>query len=224
MKIVICSGTTEASYIIDMFLKQGTKRNELIVINENKEVAKELSETHKVKVYVGSLEKHYTLDDAKINDADLFIALSEKDQDNYVSCLMAKNLYGCKRVIATVKNPQNVTIFKQLGIDSTISSSYLISESIKNASNIEDVFKSLSFEDDLIKIIEIVIKDEYEICNKEIKDIAFPDFATISAINRKPHIIIPKGKTMIKKDDRLIIVVQTKDEEALIDFVTKTKK
>ena len=224
MKTVICGGRTEASYIIKMFKNELKRNDKLIIINDDPVFAKTIADESKIPVIVNDFTKVYTLQDAEIEDADLFIAVSDNDVNNYIGCIMAKKLFKCKRTVATVKNPSNVKIFKQLGIDSTISSSYLITESIKNASNLEDAFKSLSFEDDLVKIIEITIKSNYDICNKEIKDIEFPEYGTISAINRKPHVIIPKGKTMIRENDKLIIVCQSEREEQLINFVTKNRK
>lgn len=223
MKIVICNGTNQASYIINMF-KQDKKKNELIVINDNQEFSQVLSNKYKIPVLVGDYTKTYTLDDAGIVGADVFIALGHNDTDNYVACMLAKNKYSVKKVISSVINPNNVAVFKRLGIDSAVSSSFLIGETIKNESNIEDVFKSLSIEDNMIKIIEIDVKNTYEVCNKELKDIDFPEYGTISAIYRKPHIIIPKGKTDIRKGDKLIMVASAKDEESLINFVTKLKK
>lgn len=222
MKIIICGGTNQASYIIDMFKKDKRKKNNLIIINEDADYAKYLSNKFKVPVVVGDFTKTYILDDANIFGADLFITLSNSDTDNYVACLLAKNVYNVKKVISAVSNPNNVKVFKSLGIDSAISSSFLIGETIKNESNIEDVFKSLSIEDDMIKIIEVNVKGNFVICNKELKDlIDFPDFCTISAIFRKPHIIIPKGKTDIRRGDKLIIVGSTKDQDKIISYITK---
>ncbi len=224
MKIVICGGDNQSSYIIDMFKKDKKRSNKLIVINSDQEIAQKLSNKFKIPVLVGDYTKTYTLDDAQIFNSDLFITLGHSDSDNYVACLLAKNVYHCKKVICALTNPSNVSIFKRLGIDSAISSAFLIGETIRNESNIEDVFKTLSIEDDMIKIIEVDIKSSYDICDKELKDIDFPEYGTISAIFRKPHIIIPKGKTDIRKDDKLIMVASTKDEEDLIAYVTRAKK
>jgi len=224
MKIVICGGANQAAYIINMFQKDNRHHNKLIVINDDEETSETISNRFKIPVIVGDYTKAYILDDANIVGSDIFITLGHEDCDNYVACLLAKNVYRCKKVISAVSNPSNVSIFKRLGIDSAISSSFLIGQSIRNESNIEDVFKTLSIEDDKIKIIEVDVKSSYDICNKELKDIEFPEYGTISAIFRNPHIIIPKGKTDIRKDDKLIVVVSTKDEENLVNFVTLPKK
>jgi len=188
MKIVICGGDNQSSYIIDMFKKDKKRSNKLIVINSDQEIAQKISNKFKIPVLVGDYTKIYTLDDAQIVGSDLFITLGNKDADNYVACLLAKNVYHCKKVICALSNPSNVSIFKRLGIDSALSSAFLIGETIRNESNIEDVFKTLSIEDDMIKIIEVDIKSTYDICNKELKNIDFPDYGTISAIFRKPQL------------------------------------
>jgi trk system potassium uptake protein TrkA len=225
MRIVICGGTNQAAYIIDMFRKDRKRKNSLTVISNDAYYAKFLSNKYKIPVIIGDFTKSYILDDANIENADLFITLSNVDTDNYVACLLAKNVYHVKKTISAVLNPNNVKVFKRLGIDSAISSSFLIGETIKNESNIEEVFKSLSIEDDMIKIIEVNVKNNFLICNKELKDLVdFPDFCTISAIFRKPHIIIPKGKTDIRNGDKLILVGSTKDEEKIINYITQEDK
>ena len=225
MRIVICGGTNQAAYIIDMFRKDRKRKNSLTVISNDADYAKFLSNKYKIPVIIGDFTKSYILDDANIENADLFITLSNVDTDNYVACLLAKNVYHVKKTISAVLNPNNVKVFKRLGIDSAISSSFLIGETIKNESNIEEVFKSLSIEDDMIKIIEVNVKNNFLICNKELKDLVdFPDFCTISAIFRKPHIIIPKGKTDIRNGDKLILVGSTKDEEKIINYITQENK
>lgn len=224
MKITICGGTHEASYIINMFKCDKKNKHKLIVINEDKEYGKHLANKYKIPVLIGDYTKIYTLDDADISNSDLFITLSKKDPDNYIASLLAKNLFNCKKILSVVTNPNNVSIFKRLGIDFAISSSYLIGETIKNESNIEDVLRTLSLEDDMIKIIEIDIKKEYEICDKELRELDFPEYGTISAIFRKPRIIIPKGKTDIRNNDKLIMVAPAHEEKNLINYVTKLKK
>ena len=225
MRIVICGGTNQAAYIIDMFRKDRKRKNSLTVISNDADYAKFLSNKYKIPVIIGDFTKSYILDDANIENADLFITLSNVDTDNYVACLLAKNVYHVKKTISAVLNPNNVKVFKRLGIDSAISSSFLIGETIKNESNIEEVFKSLSIEDDMIKIIEVNVKNNFLICNKELKDLVdFPDFCTISAIFRKPHIIIPKGKSDIRNGDKLILVGSTKDEEKIINYITQEDK
>lgn len=220
MKIVICGEPIQLSYIVEL-LKSGKNKNEYILIIPTKDNVQQLSNSLKMSIYVGDYTKKYTLDDAHIENADLFVALGLKDESNYVACLLAKKVYNVQRVVSLVHNPLNVDIFTKLGIDSSVSSVHMISDSIINNITNESILRSLSFENDQIKIIELKINSDYSIVNKYIKDISFPEEGNISAIFRDNHTIIPKGKTQIKVNDKLIICCSKPAEEEIIKFVTE---
>lgn len=220
MKIVICGEPIQLSYIVDL-LKSGKSKNEYILIVPQKENVQQLSNSLKLSIYVGDYTKKYTLDDAHIEGSDLFVALGEKDESNYVACLLAKKVYGVQRVISLVHNPLNVDIFTKLGIDSSVSSVHMISDSIINNVTNESILRSLSIENDQIKILELKINKDYLIVGKYIKDLSFPDEGNISAIQRDTHTIIPKGKTMIKENDKLIICCTKSAETDIVNFITK---
>ena len=217
MKIVIADGFNNADYIIEMLQKQ-KKRNQIIVINSDKQHAAYLSEHHRIPVFCGNPYKNYVLKNANVKNADIFIALSESDTDNYVSCMLAKTAFNVKKCICIVTDPKNVELFKTLGIDSVVSSTYLLAETIQSESTVEDILKSLSIEDNLI-MFEIEVKSEYAIAHREIKDIGFPKNANISCIYRRSKVVIPNGSTLISPGDRLIIVTTPKTQKSIVDFV-----
>ncbi|NCA96980.1 MAG: TrkA family potassium uptake protein [Bacteroidia bacterium] len=216
MKIVIANGKHEADFVINMFKGQN---NELVVINSDKNFADYIVRSNKVPVFVGDPYKRFVLEDSGARGADIFIALGEKDTDNYAACMLAKKEFNIKKCICTVSNPKNVDIFKKLGIDSVISSTYLLANSIKSASSLEDVLQILSIEEDKIVLTEIVINASYRIANQKIMDINFPQNANISCIYREPHVIIPNGSTIIKPKDKLVVVSTPYEQQQVIRFI-----
>lgn len=221
MKIVIAGGGHAADYVIKAFKKRS---NKLIVINSSKETVQYLTKSNKIPVFYGEPYKENVLSDANINDCDLFIALDENDTDNFVSCMLAKKIYNAKKCICIVSNPKNVDIFRNLGVDSVISSSYLLINSIVSESSLEKFTKSMSFEDDKIVLTEIVVKENYVISEKQIMEIKFPKTGTISCIYRKPNVIIPNGQTVILPNDKLFIVSSPKEQKNIISFIEQEKK
>ncbi|MFA5480858.1 MAG: NAD-binding protein [Bacilli bacterium] len=219
MKIIIANGKHEADFIIKMFKGQN---KEVIVINSDRNYADYISKNNKIPVYVGEPYKRFVLEDTHVRDADIFIALDESDTDNYAACILAKKEFNVKKCICTVTNPKNVDVFRKLGIDSVISSTYLLANSIKSASSLEDVISTLSIEEDKIVITEIVINSKFSIANKKIMDINFPQNATISCIYREPHVIIPNGSTVIKPKDKLVIISTPDDQEMVVKFIQVT--
>ena len=220
MKIVIAGGYHAADYIIKKFK---SKQNKLIVINSKREIAQYLTKSNQIPVFYGEPFKYFVLDEANVEDADIFIALGNVDTDNFVSCLLAKKVFNVKKCICTVNNPKNVRLYRELGIDSVVSSTQLLATSILSESSIEDLIKTMSLENEQIVLTEVVIKPNYEIANKRIMDLNFPKQGNISCVYRKPNVIIPNGSTVILPKDKLLVVSTPKYQRDILAFIQKTK-
>jgi trk system potassium uptake protein len=220
MKIIVAGGTFEAEYIIKMFHK---KDNQLVVINNSKEEAELILKRERVAVYVGDPWRNYVLEEAHAEDADVFIALCERDCDNFASCLLAKKCFGAKKCICVVNNPTNVDLYKTLGIDSVISSTYLLGQSVKTESSVEELMKTLSLENNKIVIVEAVILSKYKIAGKKLMNIAFPKYAAISCIYRAGQVVIPNGQVDIRTRDKLLIACAPEDQNKVMAFIEQEK-
>jgi trk system potassium uptake protein TrkA len=218
MKIVIANGTHEADFIIKKFKKE---KHKIIVINSDKEFGNYISSSNRIPVIFGDPTKAYVLEDADAWDADVFIALSTNDIDNYVACITAKKLFNIKRVVSVVRNPKRVDLFKTLGIDSVVCSTYLLGESIKNESVIEDFIKTISIENEKIVITELIIDKQCLIVHQKIRDASIPYFLNISCIYREPEVIIANGDTIILPDDKLVITTTPEHHLEAIEFIQR---
>ncbi len=67
-----------------------------------------------------------TMERAGMERADLVVAVTGDDEDNLTFCQIAKAKFNVPRAVARINNPQNETLFKQLGIDATVSATTLI--------------------------------------------------------------------------------------------------
>ncbi len=220
MRIVICNGNSSADYIIKNFKN---RHNSLSIINDDKDVASKLAQSSKLPVIFGDFTKVTTLKEANVDGADLFIALGHKDWDNYVGCLHARKQFGVKKCICIVQNPKNVEVFKQLGLDSVISSIENLVSSVLAESSLEDLTNTKSFENDKIVMSEVVVKPTYAIANKKIMELNFPKEGSIACVYRRPRVIIPNGSTIILPKDKVFILSTPFDQKKLIEFVRKTK-
>ena len=220
MKIVVAEGSNQAAYIIDMFRSEG---HELVVINSSHEVAENLAVAHQVNVYFGKPWRRFALEEAGVEGADLFIALSPSDMDNYASCRMAKSLFGVKKTICLVDNPANVDLFKELGIDAVICSTYLLANSVKSESSLRKMIKSLAMEDESFLMVESTVSEEDRIAGMRIMDMGFPPYASIAAIVRLDRMIVPNGSVVLLPGDKLYTVTARENEEALMGFLKEGK-
>lgn len=218
MKIVIADGKHQADYIINVF---NTPNNNLIIINDDLATCEYLSAKNNVSVIHGRCTKENDLALADAEDADLFIALNDNDITNYVACQTAKQIFNCKRCISKVMNPKNVDIFKKLGVDSVVSSTYLLCEHIKNEAIVDDMIKTLSLEDNKIQILEIKVNKDSFVCNKNLIELPISDYGTISAIYRNQRVIIPHGPTILLADDKVLIVTTNERKDDVLNIFKK---
>lgn len=218
MKIVIAGGSHEADFIIRMFKEA---KHRLVVINADQKLCTYLSAQNGLAVYNGEPTKPYVFDEADAANSDVLVALEESDSDNYVICMIAKRMFNVKKCVCLVKNPKNVELFRELGIDSVISSTYLLAQFIKNESHIENAIKTLFLEEEKIVITEIDVDEDYDIVGKSLMEIKFPQNINISCIFRKPEVIIPNGSTVIRSKDRLIVLSTPEEQDSVIEFIQR---
>lgn len=132
MKIGIAGGREEADYLIGLLMKD---KHRLIVINDDRTYCEHLAaEYDKISVVYGNPGSEEVLNDAGIRGADVMIALSGKDADNLEVCQMAKQMFSVRKTVCMVKNPGNVEIFKELGIDQVISPVHILAQYLTQSS------------------------------------------------------------------------------------------
>ena len=220
MKIVIVDGKHEADYIISMY---NNRKNDIIVINQDEDTCRFLSTQNNIPVMRGNPTRISDLQLAGAENADLFIALAESDHENYVACKLAKKFLGAKRCIATAVNPKNVDAFRNLGIDSVLSSTYLLGEQIRNAASIENLIRTLSLDNDEIVITEFKITSDMFVCDQTLKEINISDIASVSSIVRSSKGIIPNGNTRLLAGDKILVVTTHNNSNKVMKVFQRKK-
>ncbi|MDD6807706.1 MAG: TrkA family potassium uptake protein [Oscillospiraceae bacterium] len=212
MRIVVAGGRTQADFLIGTLVK---KKHKVIVINDDKSYCEYLTNTHKTPVFFGDPSKYFVLDEAGIKGFDVLVALTHRDADNLAICQYAKRCFGVKKVICTVANPKNVNIFKELGMDTVISSTHMVAQYIAQATNIENITKGMNIEDDRVVIFETVVEPTFGCVNKTLIDITLPANTIIGCIIRKTSadIIVPTGTTELKVGDKLLIITSPENQK-----------
>lgn len=157
-----------------------------------------------------------TLAEAGTGRADMLIAVTGDDEDNLVTCQLAKHKFNVSRTIARIKNPQNETLFKKLGIDVTVSSTNIILENIETEVPTHPLTHLLTIRDQGLELVEVKIPAEATAVGKTVKELALPPGTVLSLIipeKRKP--VVPTDTTLIQAGDQVIALITPEAEEAL---------
>ncbi len=152
------------------------------------------------------------LDEEEIGSCDVVISVTNNDERNLLCSLLVKQL-GVKRVIARVSNVLNIPLFEKAGIDIAVSSKTSAINEVRNDLDEADVDILATVEQGEAEVLEIPVKNDFD--GKLIKDIRFPAPAIIGVIQRRSHVIIPKGDTQIKMKDILIVFTKAQDAQTI---------
>lgn len=156
------------------------------------------------------------LNQEEILEMDAVISVTDNDEKNLLCSLLAKQL-GVKRIISRVSKGVNISLFDRVGIDITVSPKLAALHEIKNLLSEENNIDILAtVEKGKGEVLEINIDNTF----KEIKlmDLKLPRRAIIGIIHRNNRVIIPKGDTLIRPEDNLIIFTTKESAPVIKDF------
>ena len=173
------------------------------IIEKNYERCQYLAqELNKTLVINGDGTNLKLLDEEEIGGCDVAISVTNNDERNLLCSLLVKQL-GVTRVISRVSKVLNIPLFEKVGIDIAVSAKNSALNEVRNDIDETNVDILATVEQGQAEVLEIPVN--YEFNSKLIKDLRFPKPAIIGVVQRRNHVIIPKGDTEIKENDILII-------------------
>lgn len=213
MYIIIIGGGKIGYYLCRTLLTEG---HEVLIIEKNEAKCERLEEE------LGSICLHgdgcetTVLAEAGTGRADMLIAATNEDEDNLVSCQVAKYKFKVPRTIALINNPKNETVFKRLGIDVTVSSTNLVLEHIEQEVPTHHLMHLLNLEETGLEIVEVRIPPHSSAIGRKVKELTLPPGAVLALLIRKEQRpVVPAPDTILAAEDQLLAVTKPDAEEAL---------
>src|SRR5688572_30252067 len=110
-----------------------------------------------------------TMERAGMERADLVVAVIGEDRDNLTFCQIAKARFAVPRAVARINNPQNESLFRKLGIDSTVSATNLILGHIEQELPWRGMIPLMTLQG--IELVEVRVPREAYIVGKQVKQL-----------------------------------------------------
>lgn len=162
------------------------------------------------------------LDEEEIGSSDVTISVTNNDERNLLTSLLAKQL-GTKRTITRVSKVLNIPLFEKVGVDIAISAKNSALNEVRNALEEDSNVGILAtVEQGQGEVLEIDLGLDFN--NKKVMEIRFPKPAIIGVVQRGNGIIIPKGDTELHTDDTLIIFTKAEDADDIKEFFNKADR
>ena len=214
MYIIIIGGGQVGYHLTRALLADG---HEVLIIEKNASVSQNLAnELGSSVVLHGDGCEVSMLNDAGTSRADMLLAVTGDDEDNLITCQVAKHKFAVGRTLARVRNPRHEGLFRKLGVDVTVSSTSLMLEHIVHEVPAHPLMHLMLMRDRGLEIVEVTLAEDSRGVGKMVKDLNIPPDTVLSLIIRRAQKpVIPNGETVLEAGDEVVAVTPPASESAL---------
>ena len=202
---VVIAGGGNIGFRLALALEQ---TNQIKLIEKNPQRAREISEKlGRAIVLVGDAADEELLLEENIDNADVFCALTNAEEANILSAMLAKRM-GAHKVMALINRPSYAELVETGTIDIAISPQQITIGSLLAHVRRGDVVKVHSLRRGAAEAIEAVAhgdKKNSKVVGRKLEEIPLPKGTTISAIVRGDQVLVAHHDTTIEADDHVIL-------------------
>ena len=196
------------------------------IVEKDPERSRVLSaELPQAVVILGDGSDNTLLQQEGILDADAFVAVTNRDEDNLLMAMHALRS-GVPKVLAKMTRPNYMELVASTGIESIISPKDIVAAQITSyvralgnaeGSKVETLYKLLGGEVEALSFTATATAQA--MLGKPLKDLELRNSVLLAAIVRRGEIIIPGGMTTIEEGDQVIVVSRAIGLDDLTDIL-----
>ena len=219
-KAVIIGGGNIGFSLAQLIEKSDTYiKTELIEFNKDR--AEFLaSNLENVTVTNGDGLDNQILEEINISEAGYCISVTEDDEVNILSSLLAKRA-GASVSLTLINNSNYSSLLTNIGVDMTIDPKIItISKILEKVRGVK-IRNDYSIGDGFGEVIEADIQPNSTLCNKNLKELKLPKGIRIGSILRDKKVIIPNSQTVFKENDDVVFFAETNCIKTLEKLLSK---
>lgn len=206
MRIILVGGGKVGAALCRSLVEEN---HDVVLIEQKESVLKHLTKRYDIIGLLGNGANHKILEQADIQDCDIFIAMTDKDEVNMISAVLAKQI-GAKDTIVRVRNPEySNTYFKErnfLGFSLVINPELLTARYIANSIDFPNAKSVEHFVNGRVMLMEFSVSDQSVLSHMSLSEFRrkFGNIV-ICAVQRQDTILIPDGNDRILPGDRIFV-------------------
>lgn len=197
--------------------------NNVTVIDVVADSVKNIVDRYDIMGLVGNGATHAVQEEAGINDADLFIAVTGSDELNLLCCTVAKKGGKCQ-TIARVKNPlysaEAPYLKEELGLAMVINPEYAVAQEISRILRFPSAMKIETFAKGKVELLKFRLPENSRLVGMSVKDVVIKLHCDIlvCTVERGDEAYITNGDFVFEGKDVISIIASPKKAE---DFFNK---
>ena len=187
-----------------------TEGHDIVLVDINGDAVSRLSDSIDAMGVEGNGATYDTLTEAGVQNADLVVAVTAKDEVNLYACLMAKSV-GVKHTIARVRNPEYTQdLFRVkdlLGLSMAINPEQTTAIEISQLFRFAGASEVDTLSRGMVELIKVTVPEKSIVANKRISQIdILKNKVRICSVERGSEVYIPNGDFVIQSGDKISIV------------------
>jgi trk system potassium uptake protein TrkA len=211
MRVAIAGAGNVGTYIAGDLREAG---HEVLLLEKNVDLVRKLRDTLDVEWVPADACEVASLQRAGLDQVDVMVAATGDDEDNLVISLLAKQEFAVPRVVARINHPKNQWLFNESwGVDVSVSTPHLLTALVEEAVSVGSLVRLLQLQGGEARLVEVTLAGDSPADGRSIVELGVPRDATVVAVIRKDHVIVPRGDTVLYAGDEVIALV-TPDSEA----------
>lgn len=221
MRVAIAGAGNVGTYIAQDLRQHG---HTVLLIEQNLDLVNRLRETLDVDWFAGDACEVSNLHAAGLEGVDVMVAATGDDEDNLVVSLLAKQEFAVPRVVARVNHPKNHWLFNESwGVDVAVSTPHLLTSLVEEAVSVGSLVQLLTFEGGGAKLVEVTLSPDSPAAGKVVAELGVPRDASLVAVVRDGHVVVPRGDTMLQPGDEVLALVTNNADDDLSAILVAPK-
>jgi trk system potassium uptake protein TrkA len=184
-----------------------SKNQVKLIERDNKRARRIAEKLSSTTVLHGDAADEELLLEENIDSADVFAALTNSEEANILSAMLAKRL-GAHKVMALINKPSYAELIESGSIDIAISPQTVTIGSLLAHVRHGDVVRVHSLRRGAAEALEVVVHGEADnsrVIGRRIEEIALPEGTTLGAVVRGDEVMIAHHDVTVQPDDHLIL-------------------
>ncbi len=204
-RILIAGGGNVGMYLAQQ-IEERLPAARVKVIEVDRKVAIQMTDgLSRTVVLHGSALDEQLLLEAGAAKADLMVAITNDDQVNILSSVMAKKL-GCRANLALLNNPGYHGFTKSMGIDDYINPRSITISRVLQHVRRGRILGVYSLQNGAAEIVEAEALDTSPLVGRPLRELELPDGVRIGSILHNGEVNRPSGDSIIKAGDKVVIL------------------
>jgi len=170
-----------------------------------------------VTVMEGDPTSLATFSEERIEDADVFIALSDDDEHNILAAVQAKSM-GVERSIVVIQRSTYLNLLEQIGLDRAFSPRIIAAREILRIADESPVQLMATLAEDVADVYQVLPHKDSAAVGRPLISVQFPPGMMVAAVQRGDSVRVFTAEDHIEPGDAIVVIARHGMERELRRF------